>query len=145
MFSIGALAETTGIKVPTIRFYEGIGIISPPERTAGNQRRYDSAARDRLRFVRHCRDLGLPLDAIRELLRLQSDPDRLCEDADRIAAEHLAHVRDRIARLRKLEAELSRIVAACDGEHPASGCNVIHALADHTRCQSDHGSAGALS
>jgi len=138
MYSIGALARDTGLKIPTIRFYEQIGLIAPPERTEGNQRRYDRAARDRLRFVRHSRDLGLPLDAIRDLLRLKSQTDQLCEGADKIAADHLARVRDRIARLKRLESELIRIVAACDGHHRADDCNVISALADHSQCDSDH-------
>ena len=145
MFSIGALARDTGLKIPTIRFYEQIGLIAPPERTEGNQRRYDHAARDRLRFVRHSRDLGLPLDAIRDLLRLKSQSDHLCQDADQIAADHLAQVRDRIARLKRLESELVRIVAACDGQHRAAECNVVRALADHGQCDSDHGAVSSNS
>ncbi len=137
MYSIGDLARHTGVKVPTIRYYEEIGLLAPAERTAGNQRRYDRAARDRLGFIRHARDLGLPLEAIRELVELSLHPNQPCADADRIAKAQLAAVRDRIARLRLLESELERIADGCD--HGAiKDCYVIQALADHSLCATAH-------
>jgi DNA-binding transcriptional MerR regulator len=137
MLSIGALAKATGVKVPTIRYYEQQGLIAPPVRSEGNQRRYEPAARERLSFIRHARDLGLPLEAIRELLELSGTPDMPCIDAHRIAGGHLGEVRARIARLRRLEAELERITSACDAE-TIGDCHVIHALADHSLCESEH-------
>ena len=70
MLSIGALARRSGVKVPTIRYYEQLGLIDAPVRSDGNQRRYTDAQAQRLGFIRHARDLGLSLDAIRDLLRL---------------------------------------------------------------------------
>ncbi|WP_425088362.1 MerR family transcriptional regulator [Stappia sp.] len=137
MLSIGALAKATGVKVPTIRYYEQQGLIAPPVRSEGNQRRYEPAARERLSFIRHARDLGLPLEAIRELLELSETPEMPCVDAHRIAGAHLGEVRARIARLRKLEAELERITSACDAD-TVGDCHVIHALADHSQCESEH-------
>ncbi|WP_029060172.1 MerR family transcriptional regulator [Stappia stellulata] len=137
MLSIGALSKATGVKVPTIRYYEHQGLIAPPVRSHGNQRRYEPAARERLSFIRHARDLGLPLDAIRELLELSETPEMPCADAHRIAVGHLAEVRARIARLQNLEAELQRITTACDAE-TIGDCHVIHALADHALCERDH-------
>ena len=58
MLSIGDLGKATGVKVPTIRYYEQIGLLAPPRRSPGNQRLYDEAARKRLAFIRHARDLG---------------------------------------------------------------------------------------
>ena len=52
-YSIGELASETGVKVPTIRYYEGIGLLAAPPRTEGNQRRYDATALERLRFIAH--------------------------------------------------------------------------------------------
>ena len=60
MLTIGDLAERAGVKVPTIRYYEGMGLLRPIERTTGNQRRYDRSGLDRLRFIKHARDLGFP-------------------------------------------------------------------------------------
>lgn len=138
MFSIGALARQTGVKVPTIRYYEQMGLIDPPARSDGNQRRYGKADRERLSFIRHARDLGLSIEAIRELIALGSHPERPCHDADRIAAEHLAAIRSRIARLQRLERELARITASCSGE-TVGECYVLKALGDHALCETEHG------
>jgi DNA-binding transcriptional MerR regulator len=109
MYSIGELSRRTGVKVPTIRYYESIGLIASCGRSAGNQRRFDRQGIDRLAFIRHARALGFPLDAIRALLDLSDDPETPCAEADRIAAEQLADTRARIARLERLAAELERI------------------------------------
>jgi len=93
-----------------VRYYEEIGLLPAPARTEGGQRVYDAKARDRLAFIRHARELGFGLDAIRALLSLADRPDLDCAAADRIAQEHLDAVRERIARLRGLESELQRMV-----------------------------------
>ncbi|WP_341643323.1 MerR family transcriptional regulator [Thauera sp. SDU_THAU2] len=137
MLTIGDLSRSTGVKVPTIRYYEQMGLLSPAERSEGNQRRYSVAERDRLSFIRHARDLGLTIDAIRELIELSQHPERPCRDADRIAAAQLETVRAKIARLRKLEAELERITSHCHSNQ-IRDCYVIRALADHGLCEADH-------
>ena len=134
MLSIGELSRATGVKVPTIRYYEGIGLIAAEERTGGNQRRYSCAGLDRLAFIRHARALGLSLDTVRALLDLDpADHGR----THAIAEGHLADVRERIARLRRLEAELVRIVAACDGAQ-GHECNILEAFGDHGACDAEH-------
>ncbi len=136
MLTIGELSRRTGVKVPTIRWYEQAGLIEEPGRTSGNQRRYGDADLERLSFIRHARDLGLGIDAIRELIDLGGHPERPCEDADRIAATHLENVRARITRLKRLETELARI-ADCGG-HTIGECRVLSALADHDQCGGEH-------
>lgn len=125
--AIGELAKLTETKVPTIRYYEQIGLLPNPPRTAGNQRRYDDSAVARLRFVRHARELGFPLAAVRELLDLADDPDRPCAEADAIASRQLVAVRKRLAALRALETELEDMVAQCAGGR-IEQCRVIEAL-----------------
>ena len=130
--SIGSLARETGAKVQTIRYYEQIGLLPEPARTAGNQRVYGKSHRDRLAFIRHARELGFPLDAIRELLSLSDDPAAPCATADHIARDQLAAVEARIRRLEALKIELERML--CD--HARTGtiadCRVIEVLADHS-------------
>lgn len=138
MYSIGQLSRETGVKVPTIRYYEQIGILEKPGRTGGNQRRYRQSDLDRLGFVRHARALGLPLDAIRALIALGEHPERSCRDADRIAKEQLDGVRRRLAQLRRLEAELERIATGCNAE-TVRECYVLQSLADHDLCAGAHG------
>ncbi len=137
MYSIGELSRRTGVKVPTIRYYEQARLMKAPERSDGNQRRYGRPELERLAFIRHARDLGLAIDSIRELIELSGHPDMPCADADRIAKEQLASVRERITRLRKLERELERIATCCTGE-TVGDCYVIRALSDHTLCRNEH-------
>jgi len=137
MYSIGQLSRKTGVKVPTIRYYEQIGIVDEPGRTGGNQRRYTEADLNRLGFVRHARDLGLRLEAIRELIALGEHPEKSCTDADRIAGEQLAEVRQRISQLRRLETELQRIATGCKSG-TVRECYVLQSLANHDLCDSEH-------
>lgn len=137
-FTIGELSERTGCKVQTIRYYEQIGLMPAPGRTGGNQRRYSPPHLERLAFIRHSRELGFSLDAIRELLDLTDDPDRTCAVADRIARRQLQQVESRIARLQALKSEFRRMIKQCRGGRIAD-CRVIGVLADHGQClHEDH-------
>ncbi len=145
MLSIGKLSAATGVKVPTIRYYEDIGLLPEAERSAGNQRLYDLAAQERLAFIRHARELGFPLDSIRELLSLSDQPDMSCAAADVIATRQLAAVKDRVIRLLALQRELERMLAQC-AHGTISNCKVIEVLSDHANCLHDHhGDRGHLS
>ncbi|MCK0151017.1 helix-turn-helix domain-containing protein [Marivita sp. S6314] len=138
MFSIGELSKRTKVKVPTIRYYEQMGLLAEAERTSGNQRRYDKAGLERLSFIRHARDLGFSIDAISSLIELQEHPDRSCEAATNIARSQLEDVRAKIKRLKTLEQELSRISKGCDGDGVSGDCYVLASLADHALCDREH-------
>ena len=143
--TIGRLAREGGCKVQTIRYYEQIGLMPEPARTEGNQRRYGPQHAQRLAFIRHARELGFPLEAVRELLSLSDDKDRSCAAADAIAKDHLVAVERRIARLTALKTELERMIEQCRGGSIAD-CRVIEVVADHSHghCLTDHGAeAGA--
>jgi DNA-binding transcriptional MerR regulator len=137
-FSIGQLSEKTGVKVPTIRYYERIGLIPQAPRNTGNQRRYDGQHVNRLLFVRHARDLGFAMDDIRALIDMSSKPQDSCHAADSIARAHLDRIRDRIAQLQLLQQEMERMVDECQHGRMCD-CRVIEVLADHNHCRTDHG------
>ena len=102
-----------------------------PSRSTGGQRRYDKVHADRLAFIRHARELGFPLDAIKELLQLSDQPDQSCERVDHVARSVLADVEAKLARLEALRVELRRMVRQC--RHGRVGdCRVIRVLADHS-------------
>ncbi len=133
MFSIGQISERSGVKVPTIRYYEDVGLIQNDGRTAGNQRRYTQDTLDQLIFIKHCRDMGFAPDMIRDLLQLNGP----CEVAHDIAHKHLDAVRSQIKTLQSLEKELSRIATLQD-DGTAQDCRVLQALATHKTCSTDH-------
>ncbi|WP_077145002.1 helix-turn-helix domain-containing protein [Sphingopyxis sp. KK2] len=134
---IGELARVTGANIETIRYYERIGLLPEPHRTAANYRRYGEAHRSRLAFVRHSRDLGFTIEEIRSLLDLSDHPERDCGEADRIATSHLEQVEEKIAQLELLRDELARIIGRCRGGL-AGDCRVIEALGDHKYCEGTH-------
>ncbi|QIB34078.1 MerR family transcriptional regulator [Ancylobacter pratisalsi] len=140
LFSIGEVARASGVKVPTIRYYEEIGLLPPPPRTEGGRRAYGEADMRRLAFIRHARELGFEIDAIRTLLRLQDEPDQSCAMADAIARDRLVEVEHRIAGLNALKAELERMVEGCTHGH-VGDCRVIEILADHGKCRHHEGAA----
>jgi len=137
MLAIGTLAKRTGTKVQTIRYYEQIGLLPEPGRTEGGQRRYGDDDLDRLAFIRHARQLGFTLEAIRELLELSDNPGRSCADVDRIAHRQLKEVEARIARLEALRKELKRMLRECSRD-TVSDCRVLEVLRDHSACFVDH-------
>jgi DNA-binding transcriptional MerR regulator len=134
---IGKLAHTVGCKVQTIRYYEQIGLLPPPTRTVGAQRRYGEVHRQKLTFVRHARELGFSLPDVRELLALADKVNSDCTQADKIARRQLEAVRRRITMLGSLRTELERMLAHGHGNR-IRDCRVIATLADHGLCMGEH-------
>ena len=124
---IGEIARQTGVKVPTIRYYEQIGLMRPPIRSEGNRRCYGVEDVKRLSFIRHARELGFEIEAVRTLLELQDRPDRSCQEIDALTRDHLAAVDHRIARLMALRKELQRMLDCCTGGRVAE-CRVIESI-----------------
>ena len=140
-YPIGELSRLSGVKIPTIRFYEETGLLPAAPRNAGNRREYDDDALERLRFIRHSRELGFATEDIRELLQLSSRPSRSCRRVDQIARRHLQAVERRLAQLTALREELVHMIDHCQ-HGTIRKCEIIHILANHAEClHSDH-SAG---
>ena len=123
------LARLTGCNLETIRYYENIGIMPEPPRTAKNYRAYDDTHVARLRFVMRSRDLGFTLEEIRDLLGLVDRKAGSCADVQALASRHIASVRAKIADLRRIEKVLSETVSQCTGDDVPE-CAVIDALTE---------------
>lgn len=136
-YSIGELAAETGVKIPTIRYYEGIGLIPAPPRSEGNQRRYDGAALERLRFIAHARAMGFTMDSVKAMLRIAGHRDSPCADIDDLVRGRLAEVDNRIERLTRLRGELAGMLES--HHHGTVGdCRILEVLADHEACGHEH-------
>lgn len=130
-FSIGELAKATATKAETIRYYERIGLLPKPSRTAGNYRSYSTGHLGRLSFVRRARDLGFSIEQVRDLLGLSDQGDRPCEAVDAIARQHLTEVNRKIRDLQALRRELDSLIGQC-GQGTVAECRIIEALSpDH--------------
>lgn len=134
--TIGDLARRTGVKVPTIRYYEQIGLLATAPRTEGGQRRYGEDELKRLAFIRHARDLAFDVEDIRQFLALTETPQRSCHEADSIALRHLAGIEARIRSLQSLRDELRRMVEEC-GHGRICECRILEVIGDHGQCGHD--------
>lgn len=130
--TIGFLASETACSVPTIRYYEEIGLLPEAARRPGGHRIYSDADVRRLTFIRRCRDFGFSIEQIRELVALVGAPDRDCTAARDLATVHLAEVRRKLKELRGLERSLKAFVSDCDAQcagGPAGACVILEDLA----------------
>ncbi|CAK0758984.1 hypothetical protein CCP1ISM_880002 [Azospirillaceae bacterium] len=125
--SIGRLAELSGVKVTTIRYYESIGLIAVPLRTGGNRRTYGQADIDRLTFIRRSREFGLSMDAIRNLLALEQDIAQPCQAATQIAEAYLSELEVRIRNLEVLRNYFRKIIDKCRG-YNVENCTILKEL-----------------
>ncbi|TAA37632.1 MerR family transcriptional regulator [Pseudoxanthomonas winnipegensis] len=112
---ISEAAESSGCHLETIRYYERVGLMPRPHRTASGYREYRDEEVDRLRFITRSRNLGFSLDEIRSLLRLEHNRMLSCAEIDAIAREHLADVRSKVRELNRIARELDRTINACSG------------------------------
>ena len=125
--TIGPLSEKTGCNIETIRYYERIGMMPKPPRTAGGHRVYREEHLKRLTFIRRSRELGFTLDQVRNLLLLVDGDVFTCDEVKTMTLEHTDKVHRKINDLKKLERVLKDMVAQCDrGDVP--DCPVIDAL-----------------
>ena len=124
---ISEAATASGCHLETIRYYERIGLISAPARTAGRYRDYSEADVERLCFVARGRDLGFSLEEIRSLLRLAQDPVMSCGEIDQLARQHLNDIRIRIQDLQRMADELERTANSCSGGQRGA-CTILDTL-----------------
>lgn len=130
--TIGLLATETRCTVPTIRYYEEIGLLPEANRRAGGHRVYGDADLRRLTFIRRCRDFGFSIDRIRELVALVGSSGKDCTAARDLAQEHLDEVRRKLKELRALGRSLKQFVEACNTQcvgGPAGACVILEGLA----------------
>jgi MerR family transcriptional regulator, mercuric resistance operon regulatory protein len=125
--TIGKLANSAGISLETVRYYERIGLMPKPGRTDAGHRNYAAAHVRQLTFIRRARELGFAIEDIRALLEL-AEPDRVsCGEVQKIAARHLHNVRSKLADLAKMEKLLAKTVAQCSGNR-SPACPVLEML-----------------
>jgi Cu(I)-responsive transcriptional regulator len=125
--TIGSLAEATGTRVETVRWYEKVGLLPAPARSRGNYRLYGPEHLRRLSFIRRGRALGFTVDQIRDLLALADDRERSCAEVDTIARAHLADVERKLADLTRLALELREVIGQC-GCGSVADCRIIESL-----------------
>jgi DNA-binding transcriptional MerR regulator len=124
---IGELAERMALNPRTIRYYESIGLLPVPERTASGYRAYDEADVDRLAFIKSAQRLGLALDEIREVLALRDRGEAPCGYVRELISKEIVDIDRRLKELRGLRQELVALDQRADTADAGSGrvCGLI--------------------
>lgn len=125
--NIKEAAERSGLPPKTIRYYEGIGLVTPLRDTNG-YRAFRPSDVHKLAFLARARTLGFTIEDCRTLLALWEDRSRASADVRRIAQGHLGAIDAKIASLREMRATLADLVAACAGDHRPD-CPILADLA----------------
>ena len=124
--TIGALAETAGVNVETIRFYQRKGLMPEPEKPYGSIRRYGAAELARVRFIKSAQRLGFSLEEVGELLKLEDGA--RCSEARQLAEQKLVDVRQKLTDLQRIESVLAGLVARCSAVRGRVNCPLIASL-----------------
>lgn len=132
---IGALADRAKVSTKTVRYYESIGLLAEPDRTASGYREYDEAAVERLQFVRDAQASGLALAEIASVLELKDSGASTCEHTTELLNRHLGEIDEQIERLQVARVELlelSRRAKSLDSSSctDPNRCQVISAAAN---------------
>ncbi|MDH3320401.1 MAG: Hg(II)-responsive transcriptional regulator [Betaproteobacteria bacterium] len=125
--TIGKLAQSAGVNVETIRYYQRLKLLEEPAKPLGGVRRYSETAVARVRFIRRAQELGFSLAEIQRLLRL-GDP-QSCGEARALASEKLTLVESRVADLQRLRGVLKELIGRCDQRRGRVACPIIESLA----------------
>ncbi len=131
VFSVGELASRAGSKVETVRYYEKAGLMPAPPRTPGGHRIYSRGHLKRLVFIRKSRELGFPIEQVRELLKLIDEPSHTCGEVKALAVVQAREVERKIAELKRLRTALNQMAVKCKGgSYTVDDCPIIDALFD---------------
>ena len=130
VFTIGRVAKATGVAAKTIRYYEEIGVLPTPSRTAAGYRQYDESSVERLRFIRRARSLGLPLRQLKTLMSMLNGaaPPALRPRLLGLVRGQLSTVKRQIGELQLLQRELEQVLRrplAPARERRAAGCQCL--------------------
>ena len=127
--NIGEAASASGVSTKTIRYYEAAGLIATANRSAGAYRIYTQADVFILRFIKRARDLGFSIERIRRLLDLWQDKSRASRDVKRLALDHVAEIRSKIAAMTSMHDAVQELADACDGDERPE-CPILRDLED---------------
>ena len=123
---IGEIANSAGVGVETVRFYENKGLITQPLRPKdGSYRDYPAELVHHIRFIRNAQQLGFSLREIKELLSLESGPDAQCGDVRVRASAKLSEIEEKIAGLNRIKTALVTLIEVCPGSGPTRNCSIL--------------------
>lgn len=130
---VGEVAKRATVNLQTIHFYERVGLLPRPPRTASNYRVYSGDAVRRVQFIKRAQELGFALKDIKELLSLRATPGTRCADVRQRAQAKLQDIDEKIATLQRMRKALTKLIGECEGRKPITACPILEALDSEDR------------
>ncbi|KFI23901.1 Cu(I)-responsive transcriptional regulator [Nitrosococcus oceani] len=128
MMSISEAATQSGLPAKTIRYYESIGLVYPPQRGSNGYRRYDQGTIRILQFIRRARGLGFSVEECRNLLSLYQDKNRASAEVKRLTKQRVVDINNKIAELTAMRTTLTQLIDRCQGGQRPD-CPILEDLA----------------
>lgn len=125
--NIGQASKASGVSAKMIRYYEGVGLIRPADRTQSNYRDFSERDLHDLRFIRRARTLGFSTGEIGRLLELWRDRERPSREVKAIARRHIAELDARAAEMQAMADSLRHLADACVGDERPD-CPILREL-----------------
>ena len=115
--TVSKLADHVGVSPDTVRYYERIGLLPEPLRSATGYRLYDDDAVQRLRLIKHAQRFGLRLEEVGELLRIRERGLCPCGHTRTLLERRVAELDEQIAALTGLREDIGKLLddAPTDG------------------------------
>jgi len=127
-FTIGTLARRAGVNIQTIRYYERYGLLRPVSKTGSGYRLYQEKELERLRFIRHAKELGFTLKEIKGLMGLRVESPSACAEVMKKTEENLRDVEGKIERLNRMKGVLEELITLCRKRMPTEECPILKSI-----------------
>jgi MerR family transcriptional regulator, copper efflux regulator len=135
---VGAVAKAAGVGVQTLHYYERVGLLPKPKRSAANYRIYAADAIRRVRFIKKAQAVGLTLEETKQILDLKDHGRAPCRKVAELGQKHFAEIDARLARLRAYRRELAQALTGWRKENTSTRkcagefCDLIERLPSRT-------------
>ncbi len=137
------VAKQLGMNIETLRYYENQKLISQPTRLENGYRSYSKETVVEVKFIQHCRSLGLSLEEIKILKGIQGQSVD-CSLANEIICANLKLIEEKISNLKSLKSQLKTLAGLCPETGAAKDCGIVKSLSnaakgDSCACHSNPG------
>jgi len=126
--TIGEVAKQAQVRIETLRYYERMGLVTPPPRNGANYRLYPEETVRRVQFIKRAQQLGFSLKEIMELLALRATPETPCADVRTRALDKITAIEEKLRALRAMKHALAQLVEECTGQGEITDCPILASL-----------------
>jgi len=126
--TIGEVAKQAQVRIETLRYYERMGLVTPPPRNGANYRLYPEETVRRVQCIKRAQQLGFSLKEIAELLALRATPETPCADIRTRALAKIDTIDEKLRTLHAMKHALTQLVAECSGRGEITDCPILASL-----------------